>query len=376
MISTAIHEIDRLQDLLKRGRDLNGVVIQGLDLRDFSLLISQADVRGAVFLGCKLGSDSLACDLIMKGACIFPSLSGELPYKPYRPDLYTRDELMEGWAKEMDHSLDIRIYEHFVAMGRNHPPVIEALAQRIHDHAIDNALRDLLSGRTEGSSEKKVIGIMGGHSTSRKDPYFAKVARVARDLTAAGYFIASGGGPGMMEAANLGAWFANEDDTALEWALEKLSVAPRYTDPGYVESAFEVIEEYPDGAGSLAIPTWFYGHEPSNLFSTWIAKYFSNSIREDGLLAIATYGVIFAPGSAGTIQEVFMEATQNHYGTYRYISPMVFLGEEHYGEKSGVFSTLKKLAKGRPYEELLYLSDDDSEIVKLLTNYQLIDTQA
>ena len=51
---------------------------------------------------------------------------------------------------------------------------------------------------------------------------------------------------------------------------------------------------------SLAVPTWFYGHEPSNLFASHIAKYFSNSIREDTLLAVALYGIVFAPGSAGT----------------------------------------------------------------------------
>ena len=35
-----------------------------------------------------------------------------------------------------------------------------------------------------------------------------------------------------------------------------------------------------------------------------MAKYFSNSLREDGLLAIATHGVVYAPGSAGTTQDV------------------------------------------------------------------------
>jgi len=30
-----------------------------------------------------------------------------------------------------------------------------------------------------------------------------------------------------------------------------------------------------------------------------IAKYFSNSIGEDGMLAVATAGIVFAPGGAG-----------------------------------------------------------------------------
>ena len=76
------------------------------------------------------------------------------------------------------------------------------------------------------------------------------------------------------------------------------------------------------------MPTWFYGHEPTNLFSVHVAKYFSNSIREDGLLAIAEHGIIFSPGSAGTTQEIFQDATQNHYATFGTISPMVFLSKE------------------------------------------------
>jgi hypothetical protein len=64
---------------------------------------------------------------------------------------------------------------------------------------------------------------------------------------------------------------------------------------------------------------------------------FSNSIREDGLLAISLYGVIYAPGSAGTTQEIFMDATQNHYGSFGYYSPMVFLGAKRYLKDTFLF---------------------------------------
>ena len=110
---------------------------------------------------------------------------------------------MEGWKPERDGSVDRRIYEHFVAAGRDAPGVLEALAQRLHDHAIDDALRDLLEGRTDGAGVKKVVGIMGGHGTPRTDPYFRKVARIARELTRRGYFVTSGGGPGNQILSNL-----------------------------------------------------------------------------------------------------------------------------------------------------------------------------
>ena len=53
---------------------------------------------------------------------------------------------------------------------------------------------------------------------------------------------------------------------------------------------------------SVGIPTWFYGHEPPNVFCDGIAKYFSNAIREDGLLARCTAGLVVLEGAAGTVQ--------------------------------------------------------------------------
>jgi hypothetical protein len=52
---------------------------------------------------------------------------------------------------------------------------------------------------------------------------------------------------------------------------------------------------------SLAVPTWYYGQEPTTPFATKIGKYFQNSLREDGLITIAAHGIIFAQGKAGTL---------------------------------------------------------------------------
>lgn len=358
-----IHEIDTLRDYLDRGRDLRGCVVQGLDLGQVKRSWTKAKVAGAVFLGCTFESDETELLLVKRNALVFPRID-HLPYAPYRPTLYTREELQAE-------NLDLRIYEHFVEKGRGGADVFEALAQRLHDHAIDDALTDLLEGRVDGTDPKKVVAIMGGHHTSRSDPYFWTVAEIARDLARKGYFIASGGGPGIMEAANLGAYFAPYPKGDLRKAMTVLRKASRYTDDGYVEAAMEVIERFPTGGSSVAIPTWFYGHEPSNLFSSYIAKYFSNSIREDGLLAIAHYGVIYAPGSAGTNQEIFMDATQNHYGTFNYVSPMVFLGEEHYVKETKLFPTLQRLAKDQKYGAYLLVSDDPREIVRSISSYKL-----
>ncbi|MEJ6720219.1 MAG: hypothetical protein QNK82_17130 [Akkermansiaceae bacterium] len=363
-----VRELDSLDRLVRLGGNLNCTVVQSLDLGEADLPWKSLECDGAVFLGCRFPAEVSVCDLMDKGALIFPKF-GDLPYNPYRPELYSREELMEGWSKEEDQSVDKLIYDHFVKHGKKDPDIVETLAERLHDHAIDDGLTDLLEGRVEKDGVKKVVAIMGGHSAGRDDSSFRKVAHLARRLTAEGYFVASGGGPGIMEAANLGAYLADLDEGELNVVLDDLAAAPKYTDQGYFEAANKVIENYPTGHSSLAVPTWFYGHEPTNMFSAHVAKYFSNSIREDGLLAIARYGIIFAPGRAGTTQEIFQDACQNHYATFGEISPMVFLGSDRYTKKTPLWETINKLADGRHFKDLLMLSDEVGEIVEFIKNH-------
>merc|ERR1711991_711933 len=81
------------------------------------------------------------------------------------------------------------------------------------------------------------------------------------------------------------------------------------------------------------LPTYHYGHEPSNKFATYHAKFFSNAVREDDIIQIANggiffflgpfisttnlifnfIGILYTPGSAGTRQEIFQDACKNHY---------------------------------------------------------------
>lgn len=365
MRCSIIRELDTLDDFLNNKGQLHCSVIQGLDFSDVDLDWDRLNFSGAVFLGCHFPEEISVDFLVNNGAVIFPKLS-DLPYNPYRAELYTREELMQGWTPRVDQSIDKKIYDHFESKGRAKPDILESLSQRIHDHAVEDGLRDLLEGRIEAGGVKKVVAVMGGHGTPRTDPFYKKVVKLTRDLTREGYFIASGGGPGMMEAANLGAWLKDVDDEGLEEVFTILSSAPVYSDPGYMEAAQSVINLYPQGHSSIAVPTWFYGHEPTNLFSRYIAKYFSNSIREDGLLAIAEYGVIFAPGSAGTTQEIFMDATQNHYVTFDKVSPMVFLGEKRYTEETMIYPCIKQLAEGRAYASMLHCTDDIDDVLKFI----------
>lgn len=365
---SVVREFDSLDRLVRQGVNLNCTVIQGLDLRNAPIDWQTIECNGAVFLGCKFPASLLVYDLLEKGALIFPDFP-HLPYNPYRPELYTREELMKGWTPESDNSLDKKIYDHFVYHGKKDPDIVEALAERLHDHAIDDGLTDLLEGRIERDGRKKVVSVMGGHGTGRDCQSFRKVVHLTSQLTRAGYYIASGGGPGIMEAANLGAYLADLTSEELDAVVEGLAVSPKYDSPGYVEAGQKVIDRYSTGHSSLAVPTWFYGHEPTNMFSAHVAKYFSNSIREDGLLAMSHYGIIFAPGSGGTTQEIFQDACQNHYATSGMVSPMIFFGKERYTVETPLWETINSLAEGRHYKELLLLSDEVDEIVEFIKNH-------
>ncbi len=361
-----IRDIKSFRECVLSQGDLSDTTIVNIDLRKEDIDWEKLTLGNTLFLGCNFSEEN-EITVRKKGGVIYPVMEG-LPYDPYRKSLYTWQELMEGYSFGNDRSTDLRIFRHF-SLSRNRPEIREALAQRIHDHAVDESLRELIEIENNGMTGKKCVGIMGGHSVLRTDPFYEKAAVTAQNLASRGYFVASGGGPGIMEAANLGAYLSGRKEEDLYKAIAILKEAPSFKDRMFTEKAREVLENYPEGEENLAIPTWFYGHEPSNLFATRIAKYFSNSIREDTLLAISLYGVIYAPGSAGTTQEIFMDATQNHYGTYGYYSPMVFLGRKHYREKTGIYPLLKQLARGKEYSKMLSISDDPREIVDFIEKH-------
>jgi predicted Rossmann-fold nucleotide-binding protein len=287
------------------------------------------------------------------------------PVRPYdeRPSrLYTREDLMAGWSPGADHSatLDGRIYAYVKAHGGRAPDVDEGLAQCTHDHFIDVALARFLM-----QCGRPVAGVMGGSTALATDRDYRRVAHVTAALTARGYLVVSGGGLGIMEAANLGAYLAGRSDAEREQALDTLAAAPPWTvDPaGYMVAADALRERYAPGRESLAIPSWVTAGEPISLFATHIAKYFSNSIREDGMLAVATAGIVFAPGGAGTMQEIFQDAAQNAYRTYGR-SPMAFLDTQHYCAETGLYPALARQAARLGFADLLSIGDEPEQILE------------
>ena len=276
-----------------------------------------------------------------------PSLTSRVPTPS---GLYSTEVLLGGWTAtdplSYAQTLDARTFRDAVVDGLRVPRTGEVARERaLHDYTITRAL-------TERIGERCVVAFMGGHGLDRSgdtaSPY-ALVAEIAWRLAALDFLVVSGGGPGAMEAAHLGARMAGRSGDDLAAALQVISSCPTF--PHYTQNellppdgtfdeqtltrvhawqvpAFEVAGRWSEGGEirSIGVPTWLYGQEPPTPLASAHAKYFENSIREDGLLAIAEAGVVYAEGSAGTLQEVFQDAAQNYYSSVGGTrSPMVFL---------------------------------------------------
>lgn len=351
-----------LEEFEKARNDLGNAVIKGVDLRHLDAEFwGNSNVQGAQFLGCGFRETAIEQQLQERGATLFPGFDG-LAYDPYRATLYSPGELVA--QSESGAAVDALIYDRYIAQGKFTPDLLESLARRIHDYSMDDGLDRL----TAEIPETDMVCITGGFFQDRTDPWFRKTAIMARLLSLSGKFIVTGGGPGIMEAANLGAYLSAYDESALDEALKMLAKAPKWADEAWSERALEVLDAFPEGTRSLGIPTWFYGFEPTNLFATDIAKYFDNDIREGVLMSIAKGGAVFAPGAAGARQEIFMVATQNHFGSTGYFYPMVLFGTEHYQVETHVYQLLRQVANDN-YRELVHSTDDAADVVRFIEQH-------
>ncbi len=343
--------------------DLRGVTIVGLDLvlvGQKRLDWSQARLDHTMLLGCTVAAGATD-QLVALGVGVFPEPSG-LPFEVYRAGLYSYDELTAVSGADGNVTLDERIAAWFASSS---PSVHDAVIRAVHDATVDAAVARFVEGR-------RVVGVMGGHALDRHDPFYRTAAQLGRALTRAGFWVATGGGPGVMEAANLGAWMAPFADDALDDELGMLTSSPRWIDDptGYRQCALDVRSRRPGGGESLGVPTWVYVDEPTSAFATHIAKYFTNSIREDGLLAIARSGVVYAPGGAGTEQEIFTDTAQNSLTLYKVRSPMIFFGREFFErERAEILTAVRRQSEAFGWSDLVAVADDPDEVVEFIDRH-------
>jgi len=299
--------------------------------------------------------------------------------------LYSRLDLFQGFDKSQPESWartkDFEIYRHFVIEGRTtpHNPYM-GMMQALHDNAITEATNTFIKGR-------KVVAIIGDHRLPRDSATYRDIVSLARRLTRNGFLICTGGGPGAMEAGHLGALLASSNDDEVNRALTELSIYPVVPDlrkivdsNGKVDfkcvsqacawftPAFTLAESIQSPGESLAIPTWGYGHEPPTPFASHIAKYFQNSIREDGLVAIARQGIFCTEGKAGTIQEIFQDSAQNYYELSGPFSPMILFGVDYWTTSYPVVGVLQKLFPEK-FAKYILVTDEVEASVRFIEKF-------
>ncbi|MEU5218344.1 Rossmann fold nucleotide-binding protein [Streptomyces sp. NPDC020807] len=350
-----IHTLDEFDAAVAGPGALAGLRVQSIDLRDRTFALLSASTAEAVFLGCPMEPEA-AAKVGADGALVFPPVP-DLPFDPYRSGLYAPEELYAGISGPAGYEAtpDALAYAWF-GRTRADGDILASMLRAVHDDAVSDALDELLAGA-------RVVGVMGGHAMGRGTEAYAGAARLGRTLARSGLTVATGGGPGAMEAANLGAYLAPFEDETLPKALALLSGVPSFA-PSVTEwarAAFDVRAGWPHGGDSVGIPTWFYGHEPPNAFAGHVAKYFANATREDGLLARSTAGAVFLPGAAGTVQEIFDNATPNYYGSRGAPTPMVLVDRAHWTSRLPAWPLLETLAAGRPMAARIALVDSVDE---------------
>ncbi|MET9228524.1 hypothetical protein [Lentzea sp. NPDC003310] len=345
-------------DQLRAAPDLRKAVIIGLDL-------TREDVRvpldGALLLGCTL-SETMQRRAEAAGALLFPVIP-DLPYDVYRSSLYTPAELFAGFdpadPKSYADTPDAAIYRHSKQQG-HHPDALHALAERLHDHSITEALDETLTGSP--------VAVMGGHALARGSAGYRSAVALGAALGKAGFTVLTGGGPGAMEAVPLGVRLGEVDDDVLAAIAQAPSFGHDDESIGRWLAAFPELPSF-ETPRTIGIPTWFYGHEPPNPACELHAKYFANSVREEGLLTVATGGIVYTPGKAGTVQEVFQDFTQNYYGSVGPAAPMIFLDRTFWTEEVPAAPLVQKLAEGREAEQWILVTDDVDEAIELLLKY-------
>ncbi len=173
------------------------------------------------------------------------------------------------------------------------------------------------------------ISVFGSARTRPDEPLYECAQRVGELLVGRGYAVITGGGPGMMEAANRGAWEAGGTSVGLGIELPHEQSMNRWVNRG-------VNFRY------------FFARK------TMFVKY--------------SQGFIVMPGGFGTMDELFESATLVQTGKIRSF-PLVLVGTQYWsGLVDWIRSSMADAGMISPGDvDLLHVVDDPEEAVRLAT---------
>lgn len=194
----------------------------------------------------------------------------------------------------------------------------------------------IISEFTEGFDKLSDIGfavtVFGSARLSPEDAYYQQAQKIAEKLGNEGFSIITGGGPGIMEAANKGAMAANQTSVGLNIELPHEQVANSYQN---VKLDFRYF---------FARKVMFVKH---------------------------SMGYVCMPGGLGTLDE-FFEAMTLMQTVKIYPMPLVLVGSDFW---NGLIEWMKTtLSKHQTVDEddfkLITITDDADEVVAIMKNHR------
>ena len=276
----SLEEFDRaVARTREHRRSMSGWQVQDLDLTGREDALLELDPRGSLFLGCTI-SDDVADRLRAGGALLFPAVP-DVPFDPWRAQLYTPAELYDGLEKGYEHTPDARIYA-WSRAGARATTCAGCSPSPCTTAPIDDAL-------DEFTGKRRIVGVMGGHALTRDGPGVRRRGpsrpRPRRQRAHRRDRRRPGRDGGRQPRSPPGRRRRRPSSTGCSTTIAEGARPSAPTSPPGRGPRSTPCGDLADSGRSLGIPTWHYGHEPPNAFSSVVAKYFRNAIREDVLLA-------------------------------------------------------------------------------------------
>ena len=190
---------------------------------------------------------------------------------------------------------------------------------------------EFVAGFRVMQDEAPTVTVYGSARMPQSSPWYALARDIGRRLALAGFTVVTGGGPGLMEAANRGAMEA--------------------------------------GGRSIGLAITLRNMEPANPYTTEHVTFKYFFVRKVMLVKYATAFVLMS-GGTGTIDELFETLNLLQTGKIHRF-PIILVGSEYWG---GLLDWLRTRALeggfiGRQDLDLLLIEDGPERVVRIITHW-------
>lgn len=192
-------------------------------------------------------------------------------------------------------------------------------------------MSEILTAANELRELGPAVSIFGSARVSRESPYYEKCEALSAALVQAGFAVIAGGGPGIMEAANKGAYEAGGISVGL----------------------------------NIVLP-----HEANNNDYQTISLMFEYFYSRKATFFMHSFAYVGMPGGFGTLDELFEALTLIQTGKVP-PAPIILMGKEYW---QGVVEWLGKTVLGNGMigahdMELFIIEDDPQTVVRRIVEF-------